>query len=70
MINVCSVGAQDCERALGCVWQDEDEEDTGEDSENVETFCICKRPSYGEMVACDNTSCGVRDRPAMLCSVS
>lgn len=28
-------------------------------SENEPLYCTCQRPSYGEMVACDNTDCAI-----------
>ncbi len=54
----CGVVTQDDEE------EDEEEEDEEEDEEkraaDQDTFCLCHRPSYGEMIACDNEKCKVR----------
>lgn len=30
-----------------------------EDEEEQVLYCVCKRPSYGEMIACDNKKCAI-----------
>ncbi len=37
----------------------DDDDDDDDDDSQVEVFCTCKRPSYGEMIACDNANCKV-----------
>ena len=39
--------------------QDDDDDDDDDDDGPVEVYCTCKRPSYGEMIACDNAACKV-----------
>jgi hypothetical protein len=46
--------------------QEDDDDDDDEEEEEPEVFCVCKRPSYGEMIACDFPGCKVRSLPCDL----
>jgi inhibitor of growth protein 3 len=51
---------------------DEDDEEEGEEDNNL--YCFCQKPSYGEMIGCDNDNCefqwfhygcvGIKEQPS------
>jgi hypothetical protein len=46
--------------------EEEEEEEEDKRTDNKDTFCLCHKPSYGEMIACDNQKC--KARPPASCA--